>query len=30
VDAVDGLARNDYDLHAWLAGNGMQLTWRAA
>ncbi len=30
VGAVDGLARNDYDLHAWLAGNGMQLTWRGA
>lgn len=28
VDAVDGLARNGYDLARWLAGNGMQLTWR--
>jgi uncharacterized protein len=30
VDAVDGLARNGYDLTRWLAGNGMQLTWRGA
>ena len=30
VDAVDGLARNGYDLSRWLAGNGMQLTWRPA
>ncbi|MGA8328698.1 MAG: DUF402 domain-containing protein [Mycobacterium sp.] len=28
VHAVDGLARHDYDLNAWLAGNGMPLTWR--
>jgi predicted RNA-binding protein associated with RNAse of E/G family len=28
VDAVDGLARNGYDLHRWLAANGMELTWR--
>jgi uncharacterized protein len=28
VHAVDGLARNGYDLNAWLAGDGMQLTWR--
>jgi predicted RNA-binding protein associated with RNAse of E/G family len=28
VAAVDGLARNGYDLNAWLAGEGMQLTWR--
>ena len=28
VAAIDGLARNDYDLNAWLAGEGMQLTWR--
>jgi uncharacterized protein len=28
VDAVDGLARNRYDLQRWLAGNGMELTWR--
>ena len=30
VEAVDGLARNGYDLDRWLAGNGMQLTWRTA
>jgi uncharacterized protein len=30
VEAVDGLARNGYDLNRWLAGNGMQLTWRTA
>jgi uncharacterized protein len=28
VLAVDGLARHDYDLIAWLAGNDMPLTWR--
>jgi uncharacterized protein len=28
VHAVDGLARNDYDLNTWLAGDGMQLVWR--
>ena len=28
VVAIDGLARNGYDLNAWLAGEGMQLTWR--
>ena len=28
VAAVDGLARNGYDLNAWLADEGMQLTWR--
>lgn len=28
--AVEGLTRNDYDLHQWLAGNGMALTWRSA
>ena len=28
VDAVDGLARHDYDLNAWLAGIGMPLEWR--
>jgi uncharacterized protein len=27
VDAVDGLARNDYDLQRWLAGDDMTLTW---
>jgi len=30
VAAVDGLARNDYDLSRWMAGNGMELTWRGA
>ena len=30
VATVDGLARHDYDLHRWLAGNGMALTWRGA
>ena len=29
VAAVAGLARNGYDLTRWLAGEGMQLTWRA-
>jgi predicted RNA-binding protein associated with RNAse of E/G family len=28
IAAVDGLARNSYDLNAWLAGEGMRLTWR--
>ncbi|RWA17568.1 hypothetical protein MELE44368_05325 [Mycolicibacterium elephantis DSM 44368] len=28
VSAVDGLARNGYDLGRWLAGHGMTLTWR--
>jgi len=28
VAAVDGLARNGYDLNAWLAGIGMPLAWR--
>ena len=28
--AVEGLARNDYDLSRWLTGRGMVLTWRAA
>jgi len=30
MEAVDGLARNGYDLARWLAGDGMQLTWRTA
>jgi hypothetical protein len=30
VDTIDGLARNDYDLARWLAGQGMNLTWRGA
>jgi uncharacterized protein len=28
VAAVDGLARNGYDLTRWLATHGMDLTWR--
>ena len=28
VAAVDGLARNGYDLQRWLAGYGIELTWR--
>jgi uncharacterized protein len=28
VRAVDGLARNNYDLNSWLAEEGMRLTWR--
>ena len=28
VAAVDGLARNGYDLSRWLAEVGMGLTWR--
>lgn len=28
VDAVDGLARNGYDLARWLAGKDIRLTWR--
>jgi hypothetical protein len=28
MHAVDGLARNNYDLNTWLARNGMQLEWR--
>ncbi|MGV0625381.1 DUF402 domain-containing protein [Mycolicibacter minnesotensis] len=27
--AVDGLARNDYDLNRWLSGLGMPVTWPA-
>jgi len=27
MHAVEGLARNDYDLNSWLAGDGMQLEW---
>ena len=30
LDAVEGLSRNGYDLHRWLAGNGLDLTWRGA
>lgn len=28
VRAVDGLARNGYDLSRWLSADGMNLTWR--
>lgn len=28
VAAIDGLARHGYDLHRWLSGNGITLTWR--
>jgi len=28
VHAVDGLARNGYDLNAWLADEGIRLVWR--
>ena len=28
MHAVDGLARNNYDLNTWLAGDGMRLEWR--
>ena len=27
VAAVDGLARNSYDLHRWLSAAGMELSW---
>ena len=30
VDAVQGLSRHGYDLHRWLSGNGLDLTWRGA
>ena len=30
VSAVDGLARNGYDLHRWLEARDMALTWREA
>ncbi len=30
VAAIDGLARNDYDLSRWMAAQGMQLTWRGS
>jgi len=30
LDAVEGLSRNGYDLHRWLSGNGLELTWRNA
>lgn len=30
LNAVEGLSRNGYDLHRWLSGNGLDLTWRGA
>jgi predicted RNA-binding protein associated with RNAse of E/G family len=30
VAAIDGLARNDYDLSRWLSGLGIELTWHDA
>jgi predicted RNA-binding protein associated with RNAse of E/G family len=30
VAAVDGLARNGYDLQAWLTTIGIRLSWRSA
>jgi predicted RNA-binding protein associated with RNAse of E/G family len=30
ISAVAGLSHNGYDLHRWLSGNGLELTWRAA
>jgi hypothetical protein len=30
VAAIDGLARNGYDLSRWMASQGMELTWRGA
>jgi predicted RNA-binding protein associated with RNAse of E/G family len=30
VTAVDALASHDYDLHRWLSGKGISLTWRGA
>jgi predicted RNA-binding protein associated with RNAse of E/G family len=30
VDTIDGLAGNGYDLATWLAGKGIDLTWRRA
>lgn len=30
VTAIDGLARNRYDLSRWLGSHGMALTWRQA
>ncbi len=28
VTTVDALASHDYDIHSWLAGQGMPLSWR--
>jgi predicted RNA-binding protein associated with RNAse of E/G family len=30
LEAVQGLSRNGYDLHRWLSGNGLDVTWRGA
>ena len=30
LDAIQGLSRHGYDLHRWLSGNGLDLTWRGA
>jgi predicted RNA-binding protein associated with RNAse of E/G family len=30
VEAIDGLSRHDYDLHRWLAGHGLALSWPGA
>lgn len=30
VHAIEGLSRHGDDLHHWLAGRGIDLTWRAA
>ncbi|OBK76931.1 hypothetical protein A5651_04950 [Mycobacterium sp. 1274761.0] len=30
LSTVEGLSRNGYDLDRWLAGNGLELTWRGA
>jgi uncharacterized protein len=30
VDAVEGLSRNGHDLHRWLSGSGLDLTWGRA
>lgn len=29
VTTIEGLARNGYDLHAWLATSGVELSWSA-
>ncbi|MCV7171255.1 DUF402 domain-containing protein [Mycobacterium manitobense] len=28
IDTVEGLTRHGYDLHSWLADNGVAVTWR--
>jgi uncharacterized protein len=30
VHAIEGLSENGHDLHRWLAGSGMDLTWLSA